>query len=115
MNVNSTSIFADIPQILPDELCQTLLKKPNLRIERIVSKGHCSAKGLWYDQSQDEWVIVLQGQARLKFIDGSCIELAVGDYLLIPANCKHQVEWTTPAIETVWLAIHIFTADKTDN
>ena len=115
MNVNSASIFADIPKTLPEELCQTLLKKPNLRIERIVSKGHSSANGFWYDQNQDEWVMVLQGQARLKFFDGSSIELAVGDYLLIPANCKHQVEWTTPTMETVWLAIHIFADDKTRN
>ena len=108
MNVNSSSIFADIPKQLPEELCQTLLSKPTVRIERIVSKGHRSAEDFWYDQAQDEWVLVLQGRARLKFFDGSSIELAAGDYLLIPANCKHRVDWTAPTIETVWLAIHIF-------
>ena len=107
MNINSASIFADIPKQLPVELCQTLLTSPSVHIERIVSQGHCSAEGFWYDQAQDEWGLVLHGQAQGAFYDGSVIALAVGDYLLIPAHCKHRVEWTTPATETVWLAIHI--------
>lgn len=112
MNINSSSIFADIPKQLPAELCQTLLAKPNVRIERIVSKGHRSAEDFWYDQAQDEWVMVLQGRARLSFIDTSSIELNAGDYLLIPAHCRHRVDWTAPDMETVWLAIHII--DRTD-
>lgn len=107
MNVNSSSIFADIPNQLPEELCQTLLAKPTVRIERIVSKGHHSADDFWYDQAQAEWVILLQGRARLSFIDADPIELSTGDYLLIPAHCRHRVDWTAPDIETVWLAIHI--------
>ena len=107
MNINSASIFADIPKQLPVELSQTLLTRSSVHIERIVSQGHSSPKDFWYDQTQDEWVLVLQGQARLAFSDGSVILLAEGDYLLIPAHCKHRVEWTTPATETVWLAIHI--------
>ena len=107
MNINSASIFADIPKQLPVELCQTLFTNPSIHIERIVSQGHCSAEDFWYDQVQAEWVLVLQGQARLAFFDGSVIALAEGDYLLIPAHCKHRVEWTTPATETIWLAIHI--------
>ena len=108
MKVNISSIFADIPKQLPEELCQTLLSKASIRIERIVSKGHSSAKDFWYDQAQDEWVLLLQGQARLNFFDGHAIDLATGDYLLIPAHCKHQVAWTEQSTETVWLAIHIF-------
>ena len=107
MNIDSTSIFAGIPKQLPEELCQTLLTSPSVRIERIISKGHCSADGFWYDQTQDEWVLLLQGQARLVFFDGAAVELAEGDYLLIPAHCKHRLAWTTPERETVWLAIHI--------
>ncbi len=107
MNVNSTSIFANIPKQLPEELCQTLLAKPTVRIERIVSKGHRSADDFWYDQAQDEWVLVLQGRARLKFIDAAPVELGAGDYLLIPAHCRHRVDWTTPDMETIWLAIQI--------
>ncbi|MDD1621339.1 MAG: cupin domain-containing protein [Methylococcaceae bacterium] len=112
MNINSSSIFADIPKQLPLELCQTLLTKPNVRIERIISKGHSSADGFWYDQTQDEWVILLQGRARLSFRDTPSIELNAGDYLLIPAHYQHRVDWTAPDVETIWLAIHIF--DRVD-
>jgi cupin 2 domain-containing protein len=107
MNINKTSIFVGIPTRLPEELCQTLFTSPSIRIERIVSKGHCSAENFWYDQDQDEWVMLIQGQARLAYADGSFMTLTAGDYLLIPAHCKHRVEWTTPAMETIWLAIFI--------
>lgn len=111
MKISSSCIFTDIPTELPEELCQTLLAKPNVRIERIVSKGHCSAEHDWYDQNQDEWILLLQGRARLTFIDADSIELNPGDYLLIPAHCKHRVDWTSPDTETVWLAIHLFAAE----
>ena len=107
MNINNASLFADIPKQLPVELCQTLLTSSSVRIERIISQGHCSAEDFWFDQSQDEWVLLMQGQARLAFSDGSVIALTAGDYLLIPAHCKHRVDWTTPATETIWLAIHM--------
>jgi len=108
MNVNSSSIFADIPEFLPAELCQTLVEKPVVRIERIVSRGHSSEADFWYDQPCAEWVILIKGKAKLAFFDGRDIVLTEGDYLLIPANCKHRVAWTSPAMDTVWLAIHIF-------
>lgn len=107
MPPKTSSIFAHIPASLPEELCQTLLSNPGLRIERIVSKGHHSPTDFWYDQTQDEWVLVLQGQAKLSFADAEAVELKTGDYLLIPAHCKHRVDWTIPDEETVWLAIHI--------
>jgi cupin 2 domain-containing protein len=106
MRVNISSIFADIPERLPEELCQTLLSAPAFRIERIVSRGHCSDSGFWYDQTEDEWVMLLTGQVRIRFFDGAVFELSAGDYLLIPAHCKHAVEWTQPAEDSVWLAVH---------
>ncbi len=105
--IQSTSIFADIPTNLVDELCQTIGTQPHLRIERIVSQGHASPAGFWYDQPQDEWVLVVQGQARLAFADEADIELNAGDYLLIPAYCRHRVAWTDPEQTTIWLALHI--------
>ncbi|WP_324615364.1 cupin domain-containing protein [Methylomonas albis] len=85
-----------------------MFSKPNIRIERIVSKGHSSAKDEWYDQNQDEWVMLLQGEARLTFALSAPVDLKPGDYLLIPAHCRHRVDWTHPDIESIWLAIHIF-------
>jgi cupin 2 domain-containing protein len=55
--IESGSLFADIPETLAAEQLTTLLAKPNLRIERIVSRGHASPPGFWYDQPQAEWVI----------------------------------------------------------
>lgn len=108
MKLNSASLLDNIPKSLPVELCQTLFEKPNIRIERILSHGHQSPKDGWYDQAQDEWVMVLQGQARLRFADDTIQELQAGDYLLIPAHCRHRVEWTQPDCTTIWLAIHVF-------
>lgn len=98
------NFFANLPGRLPDEVFTTLLDAPGVRIERIVSHGHASPEGFWYDQDQHEWVMVLQGAARLRFEDGRR-ELRPGDFVNIPAHRKHRVEWTTPDEPTIWLAV----------
>jgi cupin 2 domain-containing protein len=101
------NLFADIPHQSLDEQVKPLLEKDNVRIERIVSHGHASPPGFWYDQGQHEWVILLQGAARLRFAgDERPIDLLPGDSVDIPAHTKHRVEWTTPDGPTVWLAVH---------
>ena len=100
----TTNLFTDLPGNLPDELLTTLLKAANIRIERIVSLGHTSPDGFWYDQDEHEWVIVLKGAARLQFED-STVEMKPGDFVNIPAHKKHRVEWTTPDEPTIWLAV----------
>jgi cupin 2 domain-containing protein len=104
--MNAINLFADIPADLPAELLQTLLSTPEVHIQRIVSRGHASPDGFWYDQDTDEWVLLLKGAARLQFEGQEPIELAPGDALNIPARRRHRVAWTTPAEPTVWLAIH---------
>ena len=85
----------------------TLVQSKHLRIERITSLGHHTPKDDWYNQKDNEWVILLQGQARICFADNSpTLSLNPGDYLNIPAYTKHRVEWTTPNTPTIWLAIH---------
>ena len=101
------NIFDLVPQQLPTELSETILQQENIRIERIVSKGHTTPVGEWYDQNWDEWVILLQGNAILLFKDDNTINLVSGDYLLIPAHTRHRVEWTDPDEECIWLTIHI--------
>ncbi len=98
------NLFTDIPQPLPDELVTTLLESKNFRIERIISRGHASPNGFWYDQDHNEWVVVLQGAARLMSEDET-VELKPGDFVSIPAHKKHRVEWTTPDEPTIWLAV----------
>jgi cupin 2 domain-containing protein len=109
MNKHAKNLFTNLPSQLPDELFQTLLENQHAKIERIISKGHSSPVDEWYDQAQDEWVVLLQGQARLQFAtDRSIINLKAGDYLFIPAHEKHRVEWTDPTCESIWLAIHLY-------
>ena len=99
------NIFTGIPEQLPEELNSELLRGRRFRLERIVSKGHASPEGFWYDQDEDEWVLLIEGAARLDFDDGRSLSLTVGDYLLIPAHCRHRVAWTDPERQTVWLAL----------
>lgn len=115
MNISPASLFADIPRHLPAELCQTLFENPTIRIERILSKGHCSAEHAWYDQAQTEWVVLLQGKARLSFMDAAPIDLNPGDYILLPAHCKHRVDWTSSNPGCIWLAIHIAEPSPNDS
>jgi cupin 2 domain-containing protein len=97
--------FTDLPANLPDELFTTLLEAANVRIERIVSQGHASPEGFWYDQDQLEWLVVLKGAARIRFDDGT-VEMKPSNFMNIPAHKKHRVEWTTPDEPTIWLAVH---------
>jgi cupin 2 domain-containing protein len=113
MEPSHFNIFSDIPLQLPEELFDCILKQDNIRIERIVSRGHVTPEGYWYDQAFDEWVILLQGQAIVAYEqDQVCFTLKTGDYLFIPAHVKHRVEWTMPEIDTVWLAIHLLKRDS---
>ena len=98
------NLFDELPQHLPKEVVQTLIRAADVRIERIISHGHASAPDFWHDQPQHEWVIVLKGAARLQFEDGD-VEMVVGDFINIPAFTRHRVDWTTPDEPTVWLGV----------
>ena len=105
--LDAKNILADIPAELPQELFTSLLQNEQLHIERIVSRGHANAKDEWYDQTHEEWLILLQGEAILEFAEQEELKkLQAGDYLLIPSHCRHRVEWTAPNSDTIWLAIH---------
>ncbi|MDO8941001.1 MAG: phosphoribosylaminoimidazole carboxylase [Methylicorpusculum sp.] len=102
-----TNIFANIPSDIPEEIIENLVNNDIIRIERIISKGHITPYEQWYDQSHDEWILILQGQALLGYKEpDQAIKLVQGDHLLIPAHQKHRVEWTKPDELTIWLAIH---------
>ena len=87
------------------ERVTVLTEGPGWRLERIVSHGHASAPGFWYDQHEDELVLVVAGAARLEVEGGSMIELAPGDWLELPAHLRHRVDWTADTEPTVWLAL----------
>ncbi len=94
-----------VPAALPDELTTVLVQGGGARIERIVSRGHASEGGFWYDQAEDEFVLVVAGAARLEF-EGSELALTAGDWAEIPAHVRHRVAWTAEDADTVWLAVY---------
>jgi len=100
------NLFSDLPTTMPEELVTILAENQYVRIERIVSTGHASPESFWYDQEENEWVVVLKGEAKLLFEgDDEPITMRPGDHVLIPAQLKHRVDWTTPNQPTVWLAV----------
>lgn len=89
-----------------DEQLDLLIQKPHLRIERIVSTGQASPPGFWYDQEEDEWVLLLTGRAGLRLEGQENVRtLNPGDHVHIPAHTRHRVEWTDDQERTIWLAI----------
>jgi cupin 2 domain-containing protein len=101
------NLLAHLPARLSDEALEVLAETGNVRIERIVSLGHASPEGVWYDQPQAEFVVLIAGEAHVEF-EGESLprELKPGDYLLIPAHCRHRVAWTSSDEPSVWLAVH---------
>ena len=113
MSVPAGSLLRDLPPgPLPDELFTTLAHgrgatSGSVRIERIVSTGQTSPEGFWYDQGWNEFVLVVQGAARLEIEGEGERPLGPGDWVMIPARTRHRVSWTDPDRTTVWLAVHI--------
>ena len=102
------NLFEGIPRRLSEESFLDILNRGTVRIERIVSHGHRSPEGFWYDQDWDEWVLVLSGRAGLQIENPrATIELRPGDHLLIEAHTRHRVAWTDAQENTIWLAVHI--------
>ena len=96
-----------LPDPLPaEELFETLLQTPALRVERIVSTGQMTPPGQWYDQERDAWVVLLQGAATLEYEAGELQPLSAGDHVLIPARRRHRVIFTSQQPPCLWLAIH---------
>ena len=92
------------------ERAATLLEGERFRLEHIASHGHASPADFWYDQDQDEWVALLQGEAELVFSDAPRVYMRRGDILLIEAGCRHRVARVSK--DAVWLALHHPGADS---
>ena len=101
------NLFIDTDAVAGDERFDELLASSSFRVERIVSHGHHTPGGYWYDQDHAEWVLILQGQATLAFEkEPENMIMKSGDYILIPPHARHRVLSTAPDRETIWLAIH---------
>lgn len=102
-----TNLFDDLRKSTDQEQLADLLRRPGVRVERIVSTGQSSPPGFWYEQAHGEWVAVLAGEAKLRFEDERAARtLRPGDFVDIAAHRRHRVDWTHPTEPTVWLAVH---------
>jgi cupin 2 domain-containing protein len=84
------------------ETFDTLLAHKNLLIERILSSTKITPGE--YVQSQDEWVLLLQGEALLD-VAGESVPLKSGDYLFLPSGTPHTVLKVSEG--ALWLAVHL--------
>jgi cupin 2 domain-containing protein len=102
------NLFAGIVHDAANEHFDTLVARGGVLIERIVSTGQASPPGFWYDDEREEWVVLLAGAATLEFEDAGQPprRLLPGDYVHLPAHCRHRVSWTDPTVPSVWLAVY---------
>ncbi|HPN37507.1 MAG TPA: cupin domain-containing protein [Melioribacteraceae bacterium] len=91
---------------LVNEYFEDIIKQKGFRLERIISYGHVTPNEYWYDQDEDEFVLLLKGNAKLQFEDGNVIELSEGDYIIIPKHVKHRVIYTNTQTNTFWLTCY---------
>ncbi|MDD2426686.1 MAG: cupin domain-containing protein [Eubacteriales bacterium] len=97
-----TNIFQRLPDASRFERDEDLLSKSSVRITRILSQGQTSVV---YDQDDDEWVIVLVGEAEITFPDehGHTIALSSGDFFHLEAGRRHKVTRTSDPC--LWLCV----------
>lgn len=96
------NLFADAAPPERGERFDVVLRHRNLVVERIVSSDVITPTP--YEQAQDEWVVLLQGEADLE-VSGTRHTLRPGDHVFLPAGTPHTVLRT--AAGTVWLAVHL--------
>lgn len=106
--IRGGNVHAGLPsRQVSGELVDLLAEGQHVRVERIVSTGQTTPEGQWYDEVTDEWVLLVLGEARLRIEDESADRaLGSGDWLFIPAHCRHRVVWTSVDPPAVWLAVH---------
>lgn len=100
--MRTPNLFIDTEPPQEGERFDILLRCKNLVVERIVSSSAITPKE--YMQPQDEWVVLIKGEAVLH-VGGESLTLTPGDYLFLPAGVPHTVERTSHG--AMWLAIHL--------
>lgn len=102
------NIFENLPDTEVGEVIEKIASfaQGAVRIERIISGGHASADAFWYQQEEDEWVMLVRGEARL-LIEGrtEALELRAGDHIELPAKLRHRVDAVSE--DALWLAVFV--------
>lgn len=101
--MNKGNLYSDALPPATGERFDTLVRHKNLMVERIVSSSTITPRE--YVQSQDEWVVLVKGEAIVRVGDQS-VAMAPGDYLFLPAGMPHSVEHVSQA--AIWLAVHLY-------
>ena len=96
------NLYEDAQPPATGERFDTLLSQRGLVIERIVSTSKIASQE--YVQEQDEWVVLLRGEARLD-VAGREVPLRAGDYLFLPSRTPHTVLQVSDG--ALWLAVHL--------
>jgi cupin 2 domain-containing protein len=104
--IEKKNIYYSIPEFSKKEVFEDILNAENLKVERIISYPDSIPENQWYDQDNEEWVLLLKGSATLEFSNNEIIELFPGDFILIPAHMKHKVNKVDKNAPTIWLALH---------
>jgi cupin 2 domain-containing protein len=102
------NLITSLPRKEVEEITENLVVGRGTRVERIISHGQASPDGFWYDQNEDEFVVILSGRAKLT-VEGQQPDLFLGpgDAVYLPAHRRHRVAWTDPTVPTVWLAVFL--------
>ena len=98
------NIFEEIIVDKSEEKFFEIFKNEKIKIEKIVSNGQCSPDNFWYEQEENEFVLLLEGFAIVEFEDSE-MELKKGDCLNIKAMQKHRVKFTSQTEPTIWFAV----------
>ncbi len=96
------NFFAHLGPPAQGERFDELLRHKNLLIERIVSSSLITP--VECVQPQDEWVMLVQGEATLD-VSGQVLRLQAGDHVFLPAGLAHTVLAVSPG--ALWLAVHL--------
>jgi len=84
----------------------TLFSNDAVTIERIVSTGQKTPENQWLEQEKNEWVMLVQGESLIRFESGEEFPMKKGDYVFIPGNTRHRVEFTSEEPCCIWIAVH---------
>lgn len=102
--IEKISFYDNITSDVNYEKFFEIFKNDVIKIEKIVSNGQSSPEDFWYEQEENEFVLLLKGNAILEFEDQTMI-LNEGDAVNIPALKKHRVKQTSLEEPTIWLAV----------
>jgi len=105
-NSRPLNIFEDLPDAGAGEVIEIVagFGQGAVRVERIISGGHASAEDFWYEQDEDEWVMLVRGEARLS-IEGrdKALEMLPGDHIELPAKLRHRIDFVSD--DALWIAV----------